>query len=307
MVKNVFSKVVGCVAVLVMLCLTLPAVGAVVNVSGAVDTQDTWVNDFIDGSKDYNYGASAVIEIGDLDGDADTYDDDQRHGLIKFDLTGVAALATIGQKVVVNSATLTMYYTGSGDPDIVVAFYPILAGNADWVEGSGNGTAAANNVEPNWGYKTNHWDFWASGQDGLLGENVDFIDTDPNFAPLMDCVDNDQIGVDASATATLIADVVTGWINDAASNGGLLFKQKVSTTSLVTFASSDNGDAGKVPVLSIDYSIVPLECGDTGTGLLEADLSGPGDEADCKVDSFDLAAFMSEWLDCSNPFDAQCN
>ena len=314
MTKKILPKMVGCVAVLVMLCLSLPAVAAVYNVSGDAATQDTWINDFIpiydesdvlvSHGQLYNYGGSDFIELGDLDGDEDTYDDDQRHGMIKFDLSGLSVPA--GQKVAVNSATLTMYYTGSGDPDIIIALFPITEANADWVEGTSDGTVAVADVEPNWFYKANQWDFWASAQNGLLAKGVDYIFTDPNFAPLLDCVDNDQTGVESSAVATLPAETVAGWINTPATNGGLLMVQKESATSLIKFVSSDNAETTRVPVLSVDYTLVSIECGDEGTGLLTSDFSGPGGTPDCKVDSYDLAAFMAGWLDCSNEYDANC-
>ena len=75
---------------------------------------------------------------------------------------------------------------------------------------------------------------------------------------------------------------------------------------MIQLVSSDNSDTARVPVLTVDYSVVSKVCGDAGTGLLEADLAGAAGEPDCKVDSYDLAAFMAEWLDCSNEYDAKC-
>jgi len=300
---------VGCMAVLAMLYLTLPAGAAVVAVSGAADTDDTFVTDLINGEINYNYGGSSFIEVGDIDGDSDG-NSDNRFGLLKWDVSSVSSLAGPGQRINVSDATVTMYYTGTGDPDMIVTLWFISEANADWVEGAGNGTTAVQHVEPTWRYKSHELMPWASGQDGLpvAGVDYDYDPNDPNTVEI-DCSGNDQNGVSFNETVSINAGKVASWINVPATNGGLLLKQKTPADSKVNFISSDNANIGQVPVLTITYTIEAdtVACGDPGTGQLEADLSGPEDEPDCKVDRYDLAAFVSEWLDCSNLYDTRCN
>ena len=143
MTRKILPKMVGCVVVLVMLYLTLPAGAAVVAVSGASDTEDTWVTDLINGEVNYNYGGSDFIEIGDKDGDGDTYDDDKRYGLLKWDLSSITALAGAGQRINVSNATVSLSYTGTGDPDIVVNLWFVAAGNADHFAGLVDGECPA--------------------------------------------------------------------------------------------------------------------------------------------------------------------
>ena len=307
MTRKILVKMVGCVAVLAILFAALPARAAVVSISGAAKTDDTFITD-IPGQEDYNFGGSSFIEVGDISDDPEPAARDDRFGLVKWDLSAVSALAGPGQKVDVQSATVTMYYTGTGGPDMIVNLYFITAANSDWVEGTGNGATAVQNVEPTWRYKKHKLMPWASGQDGLKGAGIDY-DYDPNDpnTPEIDCSGNDQNGQTFNQTVSILAPKVESWVNVPATNAGLLLKQKTSADSKVKFASSNNANLGQVPVLTITYSIVPIVCGDPGTGQLEADLSGPTGDPDCKVDRYDLAAFVSEWLDCSNPNDARCN
>ena len=307
MMENILPKIVVCMAVLVLLA-ALPASAAVFNVSGAADTEDTWVTDLLNGEVNYNYGGSDFIEIGDKDGDGDEYDDDKRYGLLKWDLSGLAALAGAGQRINVSDATVTLHYTGTGDPDIIVNLYYVTEANADWVEGTSDGTTAVQHVEPSWRYKSQELITWASGQDGLQIPGIDYEydpNDDPN-TPAVNCDGNDQTGVDDSKTVSIDPEKVEEWVNTPSTNGGLLLKQKVSAASLVKFISSDNASTTQVPVLMVTYTIGTTECGDAGTGQLVADISGPNNEPDCKVDSYDLDAFINDWLGCGNPHDLRC-
>lgn len=312
MTRKILIKMAGCVAMLAMLIIALPAEAAVVEVSGGDYTDDTFISGAA-GELDTNFGSSEDIIVGDVvvvfnSGEPTEYSiTESRYGLLKWDLSGVAALAGANQKIHVNSADVTLTYTGTGDPAAVIGLYYITVANADWVSGSGNGGDALLHEEPSWRYKLDELSPWASFQGGLTGVGIDYLydpNDDPN-GPEINCIDNLETGVDFSETVAISSAKVAEWINDSTSNGGLLLKQKGNADWAVTFISSDNFGS-LLPKLTIDYAIVPLECGDAGTGTLLSDFSGPGGEPDCKVDKYDLAAFTLDWLKCSNPNDADC-
>jgi len=48
-------------------------------------------------------------------------------------------------------------------------------------------------------------------------------------------------------------------------------------------------------------------CGDVGTEYLPGDVSGPEGTADCYVDFYDIGFMASEWLECTDPTDPQCD
>ena len=312
MMRKILPKTVGCVVVLAMLIVILPANAAVVVVSGADDTDDTFVS-VVGDEVDLNFGASETIIVGDpvivIDpGEPTEYSiTNSRYGLLKWDLSGVvAALAGPGQRINVDSAKVTVDYQATGEADAVIGIYNVAEANADWVEGTSDGTTAVLHEEPSWQYKSQELIPWASGQGGLPVIGVDYID--PNDPNGIDCSDNDN---GSSAYFTVQGDVSTAlvqsWIDDAETNGGILLKQIEAIDTYVVFMSSEFSDPARVPKLTINYTLGPLECGDAGTGQLKGDISGPDGEPDCKVDGYDLKAFTSEWLDCSNPHDSKCN
>jgi hypothetical protein len=56
-----------------------------------------------------------------------------------------------------------------------------------------------------------------------------------------------------------------------------------------------------------EYTVVPPEqCGDIGTVYLKSDISGPNDFSDCYVNGIDLHAFVLNWLECTDPANANC-
>ena len=115
MMRKILPKTVGCVVVLAMLIVILPANAAVVVVSGAADTDDTYVS-VLAGEVDDNFGGSETIIVGDpvvvIDpGEPTEYSiTNSRYGLLKWDLSGVAGLAGAGQRVNVDSAKVTVDY-----------------------------------------------------------------------------------------------------------------------------------------------------------------------------------------------------
>ena len=313
MTKKILPKVVGCAIALAMLYVALPAAAAVVAISGTADTDDTFVS-VVAGEVDLNFGASDTIVVGDPvivinQGEPEEYSiTETRYGLLKWDLSSLAALAGAGQRINVSSADVSISYTGTGEADTIVNLYFITEANADWVEGTGDGTTAVLHVEPSWCYKSQELMPWASALGGLVGATVDY-EYDPNDpnTPEIDCSGNDQNGVSFTETVSIAAEKVEEWVNNPSTNGGLLLRQKTETDSMVNFVSSDSASPALLPVLTVTYTIGNAECGDIGTGQLVADLSGPNGEPDCKVDRYDLAAFVSEWLDCDHPNDPRCN
>ena len=311
MMRKTLLKMAGCTAVLAMLIIVFPVKAAVVVVSGTADTEDTYIS-VTAGEVNFNFGGSDIIMVGDPvvvfnQGEPDEFSvTNSRYGLLKWDLSGVAALAGPGQRVNVDSAKVTVDYQATGEADTVIGIYPVTEANADWVEGTSDGTTAVQHVEPSWRYKSQELLIWASGQGGLPVLNIDY--QDPNDPNGIDCSDNDN-GSSAYFTVQgdVLAEVVESWIRSPGTNGGLLLKQFEAIDTYVTFMSSEFSEPARVPKLTINYTLDPLECGDTGTGQLAADLSGPNDEPDCKVDGYDLDAFVSEWLDCSNPHDSKCS
>ena len=145
-----------------------------------------------------------------------------------------------------------------------------------------------------------------SGRFNRCGDYYEYDPNDDPNTPIIDCAENAQSAVDFTETVSISAEKVAEWINDPAANGGLLLRQKGSVDAQVSFISSDAAGVD-IPKLTIDYTIIQVECGDIGTGALISDFSGPGGEPDCKVDKYDLAAFVSDWLKCSNPYDAGCD
>ncbi len=73
-----------------------------------------------------------------------------------------------------------------------------------------------------------------------------------------------------------------------------------------TSVSSDpNYDGISVDLNVTVNQVVPPECGDWG--FLTFDVSGPLGQPDCYVNLYDFAAFIEEWLECTDPLDpANC-
>jgi len=195
---------------------------------------------------------------------------------------------------------------------------------------SGQGTKETIDGEPTWNYKGHHLDRWSVDPSDGVGVVDGFNDpaslmvgyddglnyedpnlTDPNDLIIIDCpVGNPP--TPGTVTITLDAERVQDWIYDSANNGGLvLIQANPSEDSYSMFASSENGDNGiydaDSPKLTINYTISVIGCGDPGAVYLDGDLTGPAGERDCAVDRYDLAEFVSDWLDCTDPTDTRCS
>ena len=214
-----------------------------------------------------------------------------------------------------------MYVPGSHPLDFTLE----VAGDIN----SGQGTAETLAGEVTWNYKGHYLNRWSIDpgdgvgvidalydsaalligyDDGLNHEDPNL--TDPNDLTIIDCTTSDPY-VEDFVTATLDPERVQDWIYDSDYNGGLVLTQaNPGEGSYCLFASSEQGNYGiyyyTSPILTINYTITEIGCGDPGAVYLDADLTGPVGDRDCVVDRYDLAAFVSDWLNCTDPTDSRC-
>ena len=76
--------------------------------------------------------------------------------------------------------------------------------------------------------------------------------------------------------------------------------------STIIFHPASSGDSNYDGMeVSLDVTINENECGPWGYGPM--DFTGPGGVPDCLVDVLDLAEFLTQWLDCSQPYQDDCD
>jgi hypothetical protein len=115
---------------------------------------------------------------------------------------------------------------------------------------------------------------------------------DANFVSIKSMIFNKSTGVVMNATATYI-DSSVARRQDAKGFGYFVYK---TTANYWTQA-----------ILTDNFIVVSKPqrwCGDTATVFAAGDISGKDGIPDCTVDFYDLAAFASQWLMCSDPADS---
>src|SRR5690606_3625455 len=155
----------------------------------------------------------------------------ERRGLLRFDLTGFEGKVVSGD----GTLRLTQANTGATAGNYQIVVYQISEANANWIEGTGSGTTAANG-QPAWYYKAKGSSTnvdWA-GSAGLSTPGVDYV-VSPVASFTFD-VSNDREDVFITIPEALLQ----FWINNPAANGGLLFMPAAGTpNSLGGFFSSN--------------------------------------------------------------------
>ena len=274
---------------------TLVIIGMVVILVGLIDsasamdanepaTQDNQIRSRSDLTV-LNYGGGQ--SAGAYDGAA--VGDDIR-ALLDFDLPGDLA----GQLVKSAKIRMEMFLVGTGLRPL--EFRRLTQ---DWVEGDGLGDAW---IASDW----DSYNYTIPGDNGTqqpwpggAGAINDSVLEDPTFTP--------PAQVAYQATGTFWEIDVTNSIQSAA-NGepfeGFLIRYEVETDDTDSwFAFWSTESSNNAPVLLIDYG-PPANCAEAlaaGFSLL-ADLN-----SDCFVNLADFAMFASQWLQCIDPSDQDCD
>lgn len=136
-----------------------------VNLEASADT-------YLRGTNDKNYGVSNQLLLGSVGSSRDA------HILLRFDLSGIAASATI------NSVTLTTISDGldaGSQASLAVDVFELASANANWVEGLENGVrpsgiGSIGDSGPSWLDKDEEGTGtkWA-GSDGASTAGTDYI------------------------------------------------------------------------------------------------------------------------------------
>lgn len=166
----------------------------------------------------------------------------ERRALLRFDLARLA-----GKKV--ESATLQLYQVNVSNfttGTFEIGLFPIAAANANWQEGEGTGTPATAG-ESAWAFKAKGSPdvLWA-GQPGLSSDSRDLASIDP-IVLLYDAANNSK-----PVTVTVPAELVQQWIDNPASNGGLLLKRiSKDASAMGGFRSSEHASQTVRPQLEV--------------------------------------------------------
>ena len=119
-------------------------------------------------------------------------------------------------------------------------------------------------------------------------------------------------GVPTAATLQWAVEIVPAGVDPNL----VIFSDDTIEDPTVTFPNVDGlytlsltADDTVLPAIDyIDIDLVIPTCDDViadGLGIA-ADISGPEDVSDCRVDIYDFAAMASDWLRCNDPSDAAC-
>lgn len=142
-----------------------------------------------------------------------------RRSILAFDLSALQ-----GQGLAVQSATLRLTQT-FGNNTVATAnsdfsLYEVLPANAGWAQGD-NSATAADAGESTWNNKAHPDTAWA-GSPGMSTPDVDYASTPVYFGD--DVYNFAQSSIGTVFEITLPADMVQAWIDNPASNAGLLLR-----------------------------------------------------------------------------------
>ncbi len=188
-----------------------------------------------------NYGVSPTLTAG-INRWGERYT-----SVLRFDVGAVPA----GAKV--TGARLVLHATSKDYPsrDLAVQLHQLTAANADWIEGSGDGTREPLAGTPCWSFRKHDSAPWA-GEPGALKADVDFSTEWRAEAT----VPARHVG---PVTFELPAAAVQAWIEDPRTNAGLhLWPQGAADKGDVAyFASAQAQDVATRPTLLLSVESTP--------------------------------------------------
>ncbi|WP_185749187.1 Ig-like domain-containing protein [Humibacillus xanthopallidus] len=177
-------------------------------------------------SDNRNYGAAPTMRVGT------TADGWQHRGLLRFDLRSIPATADV------TSATLTLAFAGSNNPDTAVSVHRL---RQPWQEGTENATCGASGAT------------WLETQ-----RSVGWASTGASFDATADA---SLVARSRSAAGTdtfTVLGLVREWVTGAAPNDGVLVKATDDTPDGLTSPSIDYGSDDSTttarPQLVVTYS-----------------------------------------------------
>lgn len=173
----------------------------------------------ISGSPNLNYGADTGMDIRG---------DDNRHSLIWFNLSDIPSNA------IITSATLKLYATAKGSADAVVYIHKITN---NWDEGTGNNNKTSDGATWNNATGTSLWTTSGGDYDSYIQTNTTVTGINQQFS-------------------WNVASLVQNLVNQTyADNYGFLLRTNTTSSGTTTFATSDNSNASRWPILEINYAI----------------------------------------------------
>jgi len=175
-------------------------------------------NVIIDGSPNQNYGTTSSLQAGSVSGEV-------RKALIRFDLSAFA------RHTVSDDAVLTLCQRQPFGTPVDMTLYQIKVANGGWIGGDGSGKDA-DLGESAWNFKVQGSPqvLWA-GSAGLNTSGVDYVAKElGGFAYTPSGVNGTGISI------AIPKEVLQGWIDQAASNAGMLLAaDSISSGAYGTF------------------------------------------------------------------------
>lgn len=171
----------------------------------------------VSGSPSQNFGVSTGVDIRG---------DDNRRTLIEFDFSSISS----NSKVI--SAVLKLYVTATGAPPNPNAI--LYRVNRTWTEGTGNGAVTGDGATWNTYNGTASWTAGGGDFDSQIWANTTIASSNKWY--------------EWNVTA-----LVQNWVNDAYPNYGMLLRTTTTNSGTHTFASSDNANSSRWPILEINY------------------------------------------------------
>lgn len=209
-------------------------------------------------TKLYNYGADIYLAAGRF-----TNDSNIDRFLIEFDISSIPGTATI------NSATLYFYIADAtySYASTLIDIYDISAANADWVEGTVNGTTEVGSSC--WDKKIYNTTNWA-GSAGLSTAGTDYINS---VIGTLTVPNPPNLGTEF--TASLDTTAVGTW---RTTNNGQFVRARTESGSNqgAHMGSSDHATTGYRPKLVVDYSTGGLLHHPGMTGFIDSGRMHPG-------------------------------
>ena len=192
----------------------------------------------VSGGSSLNYGAGTILSSGRFLADSNVH-----RVLLRFDVSGIPVAAAL------NSASLYMYIqdTTYSYAATTLDLYEIVAANADWVEGSANGSAQVGSSC--WNKKIYNTTNWA-GAAGLGTAGTDYINTTIGTLTVPN-----PVVLNSEFSTAITTTVVDGW---RTTNNGMLLRATTESGSDngASMYSSDDATAGTRPKLVVEYTIL---------------------------------------------------